>query len=152
MRASFNQSGWQRKPPSQQDFLFRHFAPIAFMIISRQVQNSMQNQDSNFVGDRVLRAAAHYASSNVEAKPQRRPAKLLAVAAAGKDNTSVDWFLPRKREFNCRILNCPVIKMLTAPCSPAASLALRTKLESNREFSFGGLSSRKIIVGLVNFI
>jgi hypothetical protein len=65
--------------------------------------------------------------------------------AAGNDNTSVGALLPRKREFNRRMLEFPVIKTLAAPRSPAAARALSTNPASARELNPGTFFSKTII-------
>jgi hypothetical protein len=46
---SLNQSARQRKFCSQTPLLVRHFAPVAFMIIPRKVQDAVQNEDLYFL-------------------------------------------------------------------------------------------------------
>ena len=59
--------------------------------------------------------------------------------------------LPRKREFNRRILELPVIKTLTAPRSPAARRAFSTNPARARELNPGNFLS-KTIIELLDFI
>src|SRR5439155_25419804 len=54
---AFNQSSRETQPPSQMLFLPRHFAAVACMIISCEMQDSMQSQDSNFLRNRMPQSA-----------------------------------------------------------------------------------------------
>ena len=55
-RTSFDQRLRKSEAPAQFRFSRRHFAIVTFMIIPRQVQDAMQNQNAYFIGGRVPKA------------------------------------------------------------------------------------------------
>ena len=55
--AALDQSGGQPKFPAQVRLFALHFAIIALVIVTRQMKNSMQCQDSNFLGCGVTQAS-----------------------------------------------------------------------------------------------
>jgi hypothetical protein len=54
---SLNQSRWQVQGLSQAHFTARHLSIIAFVIVPRQMQYSMEHQDLNLVSGGMSEAA-----------------------------------------------------------------------------------------------
>lgn len=78
MPASLNQSDGQSEQPPQTCFLTFHFSVIAFMIVPREMKQSVQGKDSDFFGYRMPQSTRVLCSNlrrnrHISSEPLRQP-------------------------------------------------------------------------------